>query len=137
MINNILHTFRRWLGLDPVKLAIVRRYQDANGNYVGELYLDRTMRFRNGIVTGFTMVGMSLDSFPLNATKLWPSEQYYAIDTRNDFLAPMPLNRIRVGAIDPKDNDRVRRMVRWLPIWRMEVTIQNRFVEHILERKRA
>lgn len=115
----------------PVRLAIVRRYQDANGAYVGELYMWREHRG----IGAYMMIGASLDTLPLESTHLLDGEQYYALDTVNDFLAPMPLCRIRVGALDPADNDRIRMMVARLPKRNMTCTIQNRFIERVMEQK--
>lgn len=117
----------------PVRLAIVRRYCDANGSYIGELYIER----EHGNGKAYCMIGASLDSFPLDAGDIWPNELRYAIDTDHDFLVPMPPNRVRVGALEPRDNDKVRKMAARLPRGRMSVTIQNRFIEHVLEPKPA
>jgi hypothetical protein len=130
IINRLLDFVRSLFHRAPVKLAIVRRYADANGSYVGELYIEGTIAG----VSAYRMIGASLDSFPLNASRLLEGEPYYAIDTDNDFLAPMPPIRIRVGAMDPRDNDAVRRMVGRLPRRRMTIVIQNRFIEHVLDR---
>lgn len=116
----------------PIRLAIVRRYADANGNYVGELYIERT---RKGI-SGYDMIGMALDSLPLDQQNV--IQDAWTLDTRHDFLEPMPMaNVIRVGALEPKDNDSVRRMMAALPRRRMSLVIQNRFIEHIMEKRNA
>jgi hypothetical protein len=131
MLSRLLDFLRSLVYRAPVHLAIVRRYQDANGNYVGELYREQP---RNGI-SSYGMVGASLDSFPLGTGSLDLSKTPYVLDVANDFLALMPANRLRVGAMDPKDNDAVRRMIGRLPRRRMTVVIQNRFIEHVLENK--
>jgi hypothetical protein len=105
----------------PVRLAIVRRYADANGNYVGELYLDNG----HGL---YGMIGASLDSLGLNADGLTPHAGEM-LDTRNDFLAYMPTCTVRVGALDPVDNDKVRRMIAQMPRKNMTLVIQNGFIE--------
>jgi hypothetical protein len=112
----------------PVRLAIVRRYCDANGNYVGELYMEGTFAG----VSAYRMVGVSLDSLPLD----WKESPEWTLDTSNDFLAMMPLHTVRVGAINPADNDRVRRMISDLPRRKMSLVIQNKFIEHVLETKK-
>jgi hypothetical protein len=122
----------------PVRLAIVRRYCDANGSFVGELYLEQE---QSG-VSSYRMIGASLDTLPLdmgsrNSINGYFSELDKWLDTTNDFLVPMPLNTLRVGALDPKDNDRVRRMVARLPRRSMTLVVQNRFIEHILEKPKA
>jgi len=129
MIDFIKGLFRR----APVRLAIVRRYADANGSYVGELYMEQE---QNGI-RSYRMIGASLDTLPLDIDLTLRVNMAYVLDTENDFLAYMPAGRLRVGALDPQDNDRVRRMVARLPRRRMTLVVQNRFIEHVLEpRKR-
>jgi hypothetical protein len=131
----MLTKFYMWLRLrlhglfaaKPVKLAIVRRYADANGSYVGELYMEGNIAG----VSAYRMIGVSLDTLPIDAVKL----ETWRLDTLNDFLVPMSPETIRVGAIDPKDNDSVRKMVRKLPRKNMTLIIQNRFIEHVLENK--
>lgn len=110
-----------------VRLAIVRRYADANGNYVGELYMD------NGHGS-YGMIGASLDSLELNADGL-TLHAGEMLDTRNDFLAFMPMRSVRVGALDPVDNDNVRRMIADLPRRNMTMIIHNGFIEHPSEIK--
>jgi len=123
LINFIRGLFSR----KPVRLAIVRRYQDANGNYVGELYMETEK-------LGYGMIGVSLDSMPLEVGTLHNMSSW--LDTYNDFLAYMPENRIRVGSLDPADNDSVRCMVAGLPRKGMTLTVQNGFIEHPTEIKR-
>jgi hypothetical protein len=132
MIRWFLNLFSR----KPVRMAIVRRYADANGNYVGELYIERERRG----VKSFEMVGASLDSMPLlpiptaNDHGLRVGDAF-DLDTRHDFLAPMPRHVLRVGALDPLENDKVRSMVAGLPRKNMRVVVQNRFIEHVMEKK--
>jgi hypothetical protein len=113
----------------PVRLAIVRRYCDANGSYVGELYLEQE---QHGI-SSYRMIGASLDTLHLDCVLL----KVPVVDTRNDFLVPMPPGVVRVGALEPADNDRVRRMVASLPRRNMTLTIKNGFIEHVMEAKKA
>ncbi len=134
MIYRLLGFLRSLFSHRPVRLAIVRRYQDANGSYVGELYMEQTVKN----VTSYNMVGVSLDSMPFGAgmggsTSLLVRDR---LDTANDFLAHMPPNTVRVGALDPRDNDAVRRMVSDLPRRNMTLAVQNCFIEHVLEPKR-
>src|SRR5260221_10981068 len=71
-------------------MTIVRRYADANGSYVGELYL-------LGLFMGtlqYSMIGVSLDTLPLEAKNVMSFE----LDVENDFLKPMPKGCVRVGA---------------------------------------
>src|SRR5260221_3416484 len=107
----------------PVRLAIVRRYRDANGSNVGELYIEQE---HNGVKT-YNMIGMSLDTLPFELLRpiglTWGT-----LDTDNDFLALMPNYCVRVGALSPQDNDNVRRMVANLPRRKMTLTVQNRLI---------
>jgi len=83
----------------------------------------------------YEMIGMSLDTLPLK----WQDScewMPFILDTRQDFLALMPLHTIRIGALDPKDNDRVRRMISKLPRKNMMLVVQNRFIEYVLEPKK-
>lgn len=134
MLDRIATWFKSLFSHKPVSLVIVRRYADANGNYVGELYMHGTF---SGVAS-YRMIGVSLDSLPLNVADLMGNDCFAVgsmIDTANDFLASMPGKTIRVGAIDPKDNNSVRRTVARLPKRNMTMTIQNRFIEHVLEKK--
>lgn len=110
----------------PVRLVVVRRYQDANGSYVGELYMD-------GKDGQCEMIGASLDNLPLDGDTVTGITDL--IDTKHDFLDPFPTPQIRVGSLTPEDNDRVRRMVGKLPRGRMTVSVRNRFIEPVTERK--
>jgi|ERR1019366_1631754 hypothetical protein len=114
----------------PVFLVIVRRYQDANRNNVGELYLEH---IQNGKLV-YRMIGVSLDSFSLDLVGLYQGADTW-LDTRHDFLDPLPPATVRVGALDPKDNDAVRKMVARLPQRALRVIVQNRFIEHVLGAK--
>ena len=123
-IRSLFSYIRTLCARQPVRLAIVRRYQDANGNYVGELYIEQTIKG----VTAYNMIGASLDSLPLDWTvepRTWCG---WTLDTRHDFLAPIALYTVRVGAMDPKDNDRIRRMVGKMPRWNMTLLVHNRFI---------
>lgn len=111
----------------PVRLAIVRRYADANGSYVGELYLEQEHKG----IRSYNMIGASLDTLPLD-WKDAPEWVTFGLDTRNDFLVPPTVAMVRVGALDPKDNDRVHKMVAKLPRRNMTLVIQNRFIERVL-----
>lgn len=112
-------------------LAIVRRYADANGAYVGELYLLGTFAG----VLGYQQIGMSLDTLPFETVGTGIVE--FDLDTENNFLAPMPEGCVRVGAQDPRDNDAVRAHVRRLAkSGRIQLQVQNRFVEHVLNQPR-
>jgi hypothetical protein len=128
MINNLLDFFFSLCNRRVVRLAIVRRYADANGSYVGELYAER----KGKNFTGYEMIGASLDTLPFDIQN---ETDVFALDTRNDFLKPMPPMTIRVGALNPKDNDDVRTTVRKLRRRGMILMIQNGFIEHVLANK--
>ena len=113
----------------PVRLAIVRRYADANGSYVGELYLEGTLAG----VSAYRLVGASLDTLPLILDGI--QTDVFALDTHNDFLAVMPPMTVRVGANEPKDNETVKKMIRRLPRHSMTLIVQNRFIEHVMEKQ--
>lgn len=123
-----------WFFPTPVRLFVVRRYQDANGSFVGELYLHETIQRKQDTLEGYVMIGASLDTLPLNANACDADtlDRFigWTLDTRNDFLAPIMANVLRVGALEPWDNDIVRQRVARLRgrIW---LTIQNRFVEAV------
>lgn len=111
----ILHPF------DAVHLTIVRRYVDAQGHFIGELY--------EGDGRTASMIGMSCDNLPLNIGTNPQGKLCWS----KDFLAPMSDRTVRVGSMEPKDNESVRKhiaMKRFCPI---RFTILNRFVEHIME----
>lgn len=108
-------------------MAIVRRYADANGSFVGELYLLGTFA---GVLQ-YSMIGVSLDTLPFAAREVGT----FDLDVENDFLHPMPEGCVRVGAQDPRDNDAVRaNIARLAREGRIVLTVQNRFVEHVMSK---
>lgn len=125
-MNRLFSWFKKlFVKQGPSSLAIVRRYLDANGSFVGELYVLGSFAG----VAGYHMIGVSLDTLPFAAREVG----VFTLDTEHDFLAPMPEGYVRVGAQDPRDNDRIRSEVRRMskngPI---VLQVQNRFVEHVL-----
>lgn len=109
-------------------MAIVRRYTDANGSFVGELYVLGSF----GGVLGYQMIGMSLDTLPFDVKDV-PA---FDLDVEHDFLKPMPEGCVRVGAQDPRDDTAVRTHVAKLAkTGRIALQIQNRFVEHVMSKK--
>ena|SRR5665213_496157 len=104
---------------DTFNVTIVRRYADAQGHYIGELYENDRM------------IGASCDNWPLDAdicTMLAHPRLCY----RKSFLEPLPLNTLRVGAFMPNLNAIVQEycaLRRFLPL---RVTVRNRFVEHVM-----
>ena len=112
---------------DTFDVTVVRRYADAQGNFIGELY--------DGHDRAAKMIGASCDNWPLDADTM-PLPPSPRICWRYSFLEPLPVNTLRVGALEPKDNTAVQAYVakrRWLPL---RVTVHNRFVEHVLEPRR-
>jgi hypothetical protein len=128
MIDRLIRFIRCLFRQQTYSLMIVRRYTDANGSYVGELYLLGT--FAGMLV--YQMIGVSLDSLPIDASL----PNVFDLDIENDFLAPMPPDCVRVGAYDPRDNDAVRSHIAELAkSGRIDLRVQNRFIEHVLQRK--
>lgn len=132
MITKLYNYIRGIFNRTPVHLAIVRRYRDANGHYVGELYMYGTFAG----IGSYRMVGCSLDSFPFDLGSLSLGDEPNALDLANDFLAPLPPNTFRVGAAEPRNNDAVRKMIARLPRRSIRLVIQNKFIEHVLESKK-
>lgn len=107
---------------DLFKITVVRRYADAQGNFIGELYEDNRM------------IGASCDNWPIDAD-CKPIPMHPKVCWSRSFLDPLPGNTLRVGAMEPQDNADVQAYVarrRFLPL---RVTVLNRFVEHVLDRK--
>ena len=109
---------------DTFNVTIVRRYADAQGHYIGELY--------EGDGRDAKMIGASCDNWPLNADiKALP--MHPRVCYRKSFLEPLPDNTLRVGAFEPSLNVIVQEYVaarRFLPL---RVTVRNRFIEYVLQ----
>jgi hypothetical protein len=131
MLTRFYTWLRRLFSRPPVHLAIVRRYVDANGSYVGELYMYDTFAG----VGCYRLVGCSLDSLPLTMGMVSLADEPGTLDVLHDFLAPLPPDTLRVGAAVPEDNDAVRRMIGDIPRRNIKIVIQNRFIERVMERK--
>lgn len=109
---------------DPVYFTVVRRYADAQKNFIGELY--------EGNGRDAKMIGASCDNWPLNAdVSGLPGRP--KLCWKKDFLAPLPANTLRVGAMEPKDNKTVQSYIASRQLSPIRITVLNRFVEHILE----
>ncbi len=138
---NILRRLIEWLCPEPVMLAIVRRYQDANGAYVGELYMRRVIARKTDPepFSEYVMIGASLDTLPLEIMDPMMYTDHdrtsFCLDVRNDFLQPMPPDTVRVGGLTPDDDLRIRREIYALRRRPIDLIVQNRFIEHILEPK--
>ena len=123
-MKRLKHLWRWLTDHRPLRLTIVRRYPDANDNFIGELYA-----LRDG---AYKLIGVSLDSLAMSARSVqWP-ETRHVLDTAHVFTDPMPSNRLRVGHSDPSLNDGVRRMVDETPRRNITIVIQNRFIEWVL-----
>ena len=133
MIQKIFDFIRGLFDRSPVHLAIVRRYRDANGHNVGELYKYDTFAG----IGSYRMIGCSLDSLPLEMGSLSLGDEPGTLDLLHDFLATMAPNTLRVGAVEPQDNERTKRMIARIPRRNIRLVIQNKFIEHIMERKNA
>jgi hypothetical protein len=131
MIESFIAWFRGLFNRSLVHMAIVRRYTDANGYFVGELYMYSTFAG----IGSYRLVGCALDSLPFDLTSLSLADEPGTLDLKHDFLEPMGANTLRVGAPEPKDNDNVRRMIGQIPSRNIRLVIQNKFIEYVLERK--
>jgi len=109
-----------------VTFTVVRRYVDAQGHYIGELY--------DGSDPDSKMIGASCDSWPLNADTS-PLPDNPRVCWRLSFLDPLPVNTLRVGALEPKDNAKVQAYVSMKRFNTMRVSVHNRFVEHVMGMK--
>lgn len=118
---NTLLTYR------PILVEIVRKYTDANGAYIGEMYVCHSAN-----ETEF--IGVTLDTFPLACKRLtgvYP-------DLYNDFLVPIPDDVFRVGAMHPEDYAKTVRRAKAFNWKNAHIVISNRFIEEILAgRKRS
>ena len=116
---------------DVTYLTIVRRYVDAQGHYIGELY--------DGNARDAKMIGASCDNWPLDADTM-PLHDSPTICWRKSFLEPMPANTLRVGAMEPADNAKVQAYMAERRYGIVRVTVLNRFVENAMRaepRRRA
>lgn len=117
----VLHPF------DITHLTIVRRYADAQGHYIGELYEGNG---RNAL-----MIGASCDNFPLDQDTR-PEMANPKICWRHSFLEPLPENTVRVGSFEPQLNGFVQRYMARRRFCITRLLVLNRFVEHVMEAKR-
>lgn len=121
-IKAILYFIRH--PFSTLELTIVRRYADAQGHYIGELY--------KGKDRDAHMIGASCDNWPLNANTHALLDKP-SLCWRYSFLDPLPGNTLRVGSFDPKDNARVQTYIAMHRFNRVNIVVLNRFVEHVLE----
>lgn len=112
---------------DIVYLTVVRRYVDAQKNFIGELYLGEGREAK--------MIGMACDTLPFDVGLDPTRYTKCRFEFRKDFLAPMGPGALRVGALEPKDNEIVRQTIairRFCPI---RVQVLNRFIEYVMEKQ--
>lgn len=111
---------------DVFHVTVVRRYADAQGNFIGELY--------DGDGRAARMIGASCDNWPLDAdVKALPGSP--RLCWSKSFLDALPRNTLRVGAMQPQDNATVQAYVSTRRFCPIRVTVLNRFVEHVLGEK--
>lgn len=109
---------------DIVHLTVVRRYADAQGHFIGELY--------EGSSRDARMIGASCDNWPLDAdVKALPPHP--SVCFSKSFLEPLSANTLRVGALEPQDNARVQAYIATRRFCVLRFTVLNRFIETILE----
>lgn len=110
---------------DVVQLTVVRRYADAQGHYIGELYDDNGRSAR--------MIGVSCDNLALDSKAAASS----VLRWNEEFTAPMKANTLRVGGQVPEVNAHVWEYVALRRFCTVRIAILNRFVEYILEGNNA
>ena len=107
-----------------VKLTIIRRYVDAQGHYIGELYEDGRM------------IGASCDNWPLD-TRLHDLLAAPRLCWRHSFLEPLPVSTIRVGGTEPAAHAVIQRHIADRRFCAKKIVVVNRFVEYVLESRNA
>lgn len=117
MIQRIRALFYALLHRGAVNLTIVRRYADAKGHFIGELYL------------GNKMIGMSCDSLPLDVLDASGA----ILEPLTDFTEPMCASVVRIGGMTPEETAGVRADMALRRYCRIRWAILNRFIEHIME----
>lgn len=110
---------------EPVQLVVVRRYIDAQGRFIGELYM--------GEGRPAVQIGMSCDTMPFTAGDDKPPKTLFRLEFNGDFLSPMGPDGLRVGAQAPAENEAVRQIVSLRRYCKLSVRVLNRFIEHIME----
>jgi hypothetical protein len=108
---------------DILYLTVVRRYVDAQGNYIGELY--------EGTDRDAKMIGASCDNWPLNADQC-PLPANPRVCWKEQFTATLPANTLRVGAWEAIDNAKVQAHISIRRFCILRVAVLNRFVERVL-----
>lgn len=105
----------------PIQLTVVRRYLDAQRNFIGELYEDGKM------------IGMSCDSMPFTVPAMMSGRLFTSARYDEEFSRPMPDGLLRLGGKGPEDHADVVKRLSLIQYCHKDITILNRFVEHILE----
>lgn len=106
-------------------LTLVRRYVDAQKNFIGELYVGEGRTAK--------MIGMSCDNLPFRIGDGVAAVVACVVEFDKDFSVQMPANVIRVGGKGPEDHASVVAYMSLRRYCKRKITILNRFVEHVLE----
>lgn len=110
---------------ETVNLTVVRRYTDARGRFIGELYM--------GEGRPAVQIGMSCDTMPFSAGDDNPPQTPFRLEFNGDFLSPMDAGGLRVGAQEPAHNEAVRQIVSKRRYCKLSVRVFNRFIEHVMQ----
>lgn len=127
MIDIIKAIFYSLFHYEMVHITVVRRYKDAQANFIGELYLGEGRQAK--------MIGMTCDSLPFDVGAANVPLRKYRLEFKHDFLAPMAPLGLRVGGVEPSTHGSVCNLIalrRYCPI---KVVVLNRFIEHVLEKE--
>jgi hypothetical protein len=116
----VMHPF------DVIYFTVVRRYADAQGNYISELY--------EGNGRDAKMIGASCDNWPLDAD-MKPLPTHPQLCWSKSFLDPLPRNTLRVGAMEPQDNARTQEYISIRRFCVIRIMVLNRFVEYVLDKR--
>lgn len=109
----------------PLQFVVIRRYADAKGHFIGELYVDGKM------------AGMSCDSLPLGYGAMPDGvllELHTRLDCASEFTDPMLPNAIRVGGNTPEETIAARYDMQIRRYCKVQWQICNRFIEHVMEK---
>lgn len=124
MMLSIKALFYALFHRDTVHLTVVRRYVDAQKRFIGELY--------EGSGRDAWMMGMTCDTMPFSVGDNQLGHTPCRLELGADFLAPMMPGGLRVGAMEPMNNETVRQTIALRRYCKLRVVILNRFVEHVM-----
>lgn len=126
MISYIKALYYALFHRETLRLTIVRRYVDAQGHYIGELYVGEGREAK--------MIGMACDNLPFDAE----TKKIYSLVNlcySYSFLDRLPPQTIRVGGTEPKDHSATQEYMKLRRYCKIRVTVLNRFVEYVLEKQ--